>query len=257
MTTKQNDFSFLAKAPPYNYSARAIKRLERRHELLIDPFREEIAGARILDLGAHDGRWAYALARAGAAEVIGIEARQNLIDSFAEFPDAPWKSRVKLLQGDMFSMVERLADAGEKFDLIAVYGVFYHMMDHLRLLELLHRLEPQAIFIDSEFSLRRGAVIDMVFERTDFKVNAAPQIQGQERAIIGIPTPKAMNFMARALGYSVYWTDAQVIFGDDHAGVEDYFRIKVKRRRFCFLLPNTPEDEDIVDEFDFVKEELV
>lgn len=216
-------FDFIAGIPPYNESPRSIRRLNRRHQLLIDPYVDEIRGARILDLGAHDGRWAYALARAGAAEVVGVEARQHLIDLFDKLPDAPWKSRVQLRQGDMFEALAQMAAASERFDLIAAYGVFYHIMDHFRLLKLMQQLQPKAIFIDGEFSLRGQAVIDMVFERTEHKVNAAPQVPGQEKAIIGIPSKKATNFMAHALGYDVFWPDPEAVFGADHAGVDDYF----------------------------------
>lgn len=231
-------FDFIGGIPPYNESPRSIRRLNRRHELLIAPYLQDIEGARILDLGAHDGRWSYALAQAGAAEVVGIEARQHLIDNYAKLPDAPWKSRVRLHQGDMFDAVERMIDAGDRFDLIAAYGIFYHIMDHFRLLKLLTKLQPRAIFIDGEFSLRKPALIDMVFERTDFKVNAAPQVPGQDRAIIGIPTVKATDFMARALGYQAFWPEAEQVFGDDHAGVDDYFRDEVKRRRLCVMVPD-------------------
>lgn len=230
-------FDFIKDIPPYNESARSIRRLNKRHQLLIEPYVDEIAGARVLDLGAHDGRWAYALARAGAAEVVGIEARQHLIDNFAKLPAVSWTRRVKLRQGDMFDVLEQMLETGEEFDLVAAYGIFYHIMDHLRLLKLIHLLGPKAIFIDSEFSLKSPALIDMVFERTEMKVNAAPQIPGQEKAIIGIPTQKAMVFMARALGYEVIWPGAEDVFGDDRAGVDDYFRTEVKRRRFCILVP--------------------
>jgi len=229
---------FISGIPPYSESPRSIRRLNRRHQLLIDPYVDEIRGARILDLGAHDGRWSYALAQAGAAEVVGIEARQHLIDMFADLPDAPWKRRVTLRQGAMFDLLDQMVDTGEEFDLIAAYGVFYHVMDHFRLLTLMHLLGPKAIFIDGEFSVKKQAVIDLVFERTAFKVNAAPQLPGQEKAIIGIPSVKAMTFMARALGYDVIWPDAEALFGEDRAGVDDYFRRDIKQRRLCILVPD-------------------
>jgi predicted RNA methylase len=43
------------------------------------PFASEISGARVLDLASHDGRWSYAFAGVGAASVVGIEGRQEMI----------------------------------------------------------------------------------------------------------------------------------------------------------------------------------
>lgn len=40
--------------------------LEKRHTFLIDPFKDYLQGATVLDIAAHDGRSSYALAAAGA-----------------------------------------------------------------------------------------------------------------------------------------------------------------------------------------------
>lgn len=52
---------------PYDDNATTIYRLNQRHKLIIDPFLPQIEGARVLDIAAHDGRWSYALAAAGAS----------------------------------------------------------------------------------------------------------------------------------------------------------------------------------------------
>lgn len=64
-------FDFLTELPPYDDNETTIYRLNQRHKLIIDPFGPQIEGARVLDIAAHDGRWSYALAAAGAAEVVG------------------------------------------------------------------------------------------------------------------------------------------------------------------------------------------
>jgi predicted RNA methylase len=70
-------FDFLGQLPPYDDNAFTIHRLNQRHKLIVAPFAEQIAGARVLDIAAHDGRWSFALAAAGAAEVVGVEARAD------------------------------------------------------------------------------------------------------------------------------------------------------------------------------------
>ena len=60
-------FNFLQSLPPYDDNETTIHRLDQRHKLIIEPFGPQINGARVLDVGAHDGRWSFALAHAGAA----------------------------------------------------------------------------------------------------------------------------------------------------------------------------------------------
>lgn len=78
-------FDFLA---GFGCSPAHIRRMNRSRRFIVRPFAEEIRGARLPDLGAHDGRGSYALAQAGAAEVIGIDARADLAAAYADFPES-------------------------------------------------------------------------------------------------------------------------------------------------------------------------
>lgn len=229
-------FDFLADHPSYASAAAPSRRLNKRHKMLIEPFRAEIEGARVLDLGAHDGRWSYAFAGAGAASVVGVEARGQLIEGFRHFPDPDLRARVSLIEGDIFAALEHMAGEGWTFDVVAVFGIFYHVMDHFRLLRLIRACQPALILIDGEFMLARSPIIRLIREKTSNPVNAAPQIEGQERAIKGVPSFAAMEAMADALDYSLTWGDA-TIFEADRDGVADYFRDQKYRRALCALRP--------------------
>ena len=228
-------FKFITDLPGYSKDSNDMLRLNRRHTMLVAPYQAELDGARVLDLGAHDGRWAYALAAAGAREVVGIEARDHLIARFDAFPDATFKARVKLVQGDLFEVLQAYIDAGERFDIISVFGIYYHIMDHLRLLLMIRQLGARLVLVDSEFSLGKGANITLVTEDTGKDLNAAPQRPGQPRALVGIPTFAAMEKLAQAAGYALEWGDAHTRFGSDTTGLQDYFRAENKRRAFCAL----------------------
>ncbi len=229
-------FDFIAKIPPYSENRNSEIRLNKRHEMIVAPYRGELDGARVLDLGAHDGRWSYALAEAGAAEVIGIEARAGLIERFAHFPETDFKARVSLQQGDVFEVMEGFVEAGEEFDVIAVLGIYYHIMDHFRLLQMIRHLGAKIAIIDSEFMLMKSPMIQLVFEDTGQDLNAAPQFAGQKRAIIGIPSFRAMRAMAEALDFEIVWSQAGELFGDDRKGIQDYFRTERMRRAVCVLI---------------------
>jgi SAM-dependent methyltransferase len=232
-------FGFLSKSPPYSEDQTSVERLNNRHRLLIDPFVPQIMGSRVLDLACHDGRWSYALAAAGADEVLGIEARQELIDSFANFPDTDFKSRVTLRCDDIFAALEDLAARGETFNVVAVFGIFYHIMDHYRLLNLIRRLQPKIILIDSEFIMVDNAMIQVLTEKTDDPLHAAPGHKHQARIAVGVPTPRATEFMAETLDYEVTWLQSGLILGEDRNGMHDYFRSGRKQRQVCVLARKT------------------
>lgn len=192
-------FDFLRSVARYERDDYGIGRLNQRHRKLIAPIAADLAGARVLDLAAHDGRWSYAFAAAGAAEVVGIEGRQHLIDRFAEFPQDEAAARVTLRCGDIFEGMEADLAAGARYDVVGVLGIFYHIMDHFRLLQLVTRFQPRLVLLDSEFSQRPGQVIDLVREDPGKDLNALAQVAGQEKALIGIPS------LARSRRWRMYW----------------------------------------------------
>lgn len=230
-------FDFLQTLPPYDDNETTIHRLHQRHRLIIEPFQPQIQGARVLDLACHDGRWSYALAAAGAAEVIGVETRQELIDRFQQFPDREFKARVSITRNDLYTEMEARAAAGERFDVVAVYGIFYHVMDHFRLLDLARRLSPELIIIDSEFIRADNAIVQVLKEEVSNPLNAVTDVPGRSHTVVGVPSLRATEFMAEALGYELTWIDHAMLLGEDRRGMKDYFRDGRKVRRTCALTP--------------------
>lgn len=230
-------FDFLRTIERYAEADYAVSRLNLRHRFLIEPLAAELAGKRVLDLAAHDGRWAYAFAAAGAREVRGIEGRPHLVERFAEFPKGAVHDRVRLEVGDIFEGMERHLAAGETYDVVGVLGIFYHIMDHFRLLQLVTRFRPGLVIVDSEFSLRPGQVIMLVREDPTNELNALPQAEGEGKALIGIPSFSAMEAMADVLGYTTEWLDWEGVPRAERRPVNDYYRPEVKRRATCLLRP--------------------
>lgn len=233
-------FDFLSGIGRYSEDPDTIARMNARHEMILAPLIEEIAGATILDLAAHDGRWSFAFAAAGARAVTGIEGRADLIARFDEFPDAPMRDRITLRCEDIFDGMAADAARGRQYDIVAVLGILYHVMDHFRLFRLVQKLRPRLVIVDSEFMLRPGPVIVLQRERTDKDLNAIAQVAGQEKALIGIPSFPAMEAMADALGYRCDWIDWSALPEGHRAAVGDYFRPEHKRRGTCLLRPAKP-----------------
>ena len=164
-----------------------------------------------------------------------MEARPELIERFAVFPETDFKSRVSLHCNDLFDELETLVAQGERFDVVAVYGIFYHVMDHLRLLSLAKQLEPEIIIIDSEFIVVDNAMIQLLREEVSNPLNAVPASAGQSHTVVGVPSRRATEFMAEALDMDIAWVDHALILGDDTTGMKDYFRDGRKVRGTCAL----------------------
>lgn len=228
-------FDFVADMPHYADHDKPVPRLNRRHSFLIEPFVDEIKGAKVLDLASHDGRWCYAFAGAGAERVVGIEARQELVEKLANYPDAALRDKIEMRVGDLYKGIDAEVEKGETYDVIGVFGILYHLMDHFRLFQALRDLKPKLVIVDSEFMLRPAALIWLVKERTDNILNAAPQYDGQEVAVKGIPSFSAMNLMAESLNYDIEWLDWDAVPKEDRLGVADYYRPERMRRATCAL----------------------
>lgn len=228
-------FDFLADLPHYQELDKPVPRMNKRHSFLIEPFKDEIEGAKVLDLASHDGRWCYAFAGAGASEVVGIEARAELVAEFPDYPDEDLKSKVDLRVGDLYKGIEQEVEKGETYDVIGVFGILYHLMDHFRLFQSIRDLKPKLVIVDSEFMLRPAALIWLIKERTDNILNAAPQYEGQEVAVKGIPSFAAMELMAESLNYDIEWVDWDSLPKSERAGVSDYYRPEKMRRATCSL----------------------
>ena len=54
-------------------------RLHQRYRAIIESNRDALTGAKVLDVGAHDGRWAFAALHAGAKHVTMIEPRPSAV----------------------------------------------------------------------------------------------------------------------------------------------------------------------------------
>lgn len=234
-------FDFLTDVPGYRQKPARIARLNKRHMFLIADFADEIRNARVLDLGAHDGRWAYAFADAGAASVTAIESRAVEAQKLNDYPDADLKARLSMRIADVFAGLEAADAAKETYDIVAIYGLLYHVMDHFRLLDLVRRLNPKLVIIDGDFAKQQGAVIRLVREQTDNPLNATAQFDGQMRTVKGIPSRAALEMMADALGYNAVWSDWGRLPQDQRANVSDYYLSPARslRRGTCALRPKS------------------
>jgi 16S rRNA G966 N2-methylase RsmD len=192
-----------------------LDRLNARYVALIHENRARIEGARVLDLASHDGRFTFAALRAGAARVVGIEHDPRLVQAAAEHLAhyGVARDRYDFVTGDLFEYIR----VSEPCDVVFVFGIFYHVNDHMRLLTELAHLDARTMIFDTNVSTKPDAVIEL-----RAPIAGSPPPPGSQ--IEGWPTRAALEAMWSSFGWSYEfydWRESEMAGQsklDDYAG---------------------------------------
>lgn len=193
-------------------------RLTSRHEAILGD-QSLFAGKRVLDIASHDGRWSLAALRAGAAHVVGVEPRPELVSNarrtFHYYGEGP--ASHTFVEQDVFAW---LTAERPSFDLVLCLGFFYHTIRHAELFDLIERTGAETVIIDTEVTPPaddRGSY-DLASERlvhgNPFHVHLLHDLVEEERmawpdsltrngvTIVGRPSRAAVGFLASHFGFS-------------------------------------------------------
>ena len=210
-------------------------RLNERHRALIESNQNIIQGRSVLDIASHDGRWSFAAHKAGARLVLGIEAREALVQHAYQnmrayqVPD----DRVQFVVGDVFDKLDGLS-VGD-FETVFCLGFVYHTMHHVLLLNKIARLRPQHIVLDTVIDLSPDPIIVLRRESVARPTTGAIADLGDpQQALVGTPTKSALDLMLVSAGYipSYYdWHQAGVRSWDNLGEYEDGTRVSLVAAR--------------------------
>jgi hypothetical protein len=189
-------------------------RLNKRHRALIESNAAIIQDKSVLDIASHDGRWSLAAYKAGARYVLGIEARQHLVN-FAranmEECQVP-EDRVHFVLGDVFEELDRLQ--ANTFETVMCFGFFYHTLHHMLLLSKITRLRPKHVIFDTEIDPAPSSVILIFAESIANEAAGAVADAGTPtRVLVGVPSRSALELMLASSGltFSYYrWRRAGI-----------------------------------------------
>jgi hypothetical protein len=179
-------------------------RLNLRYEAIMAENKDILQGARVLDIASHDGRWSFAALKSGASHVVGIEAKQELIDSavatFSKYDVNP--EAHEFVRGDIF---EVLAQQTFDVDVIMCLGFLYHTLRYNELLSLFRRLNPKYLIIDTVVAtIGGGPIVKLRAEPADRQHNAVPDDYSYGSTVLsGKPNLKALRVMLKAYGFTV------------------------------------------------------
>jgi len=228
--TPQNGF---VQANGLGYSVKEMRRHNARYRTFVLPNVDQIKNGRVLDLGSYDGRFSFAALANGAASVTGIERRQDFIDRSRFIIKEDMRDRIQFICDDIFTALPKLAAAGEQFDVIFCLGVFYEIMDHRRLLQLMADFKARLIIVDTNLIDSDEPVIRLRMDEGNRKTSLA-----------GIASRGAMTLMANSLDYKIRYENWDPEAVSDREGLNDYFSTnKAGVRRYTFYLEKASQPE--------------
>lgn len=176
-------------------------RLNLRHQAIFGENADLFPGARVLDIASHDGRWSMAALEAGAAHVLGIEARPEL----TEHADRTMRGydvaadRYRFVAGDVF---EVLATERPEVDVVLCLGFLYHTLRHTELFTLIRRTGARHLVIDTEIHRSDEPVVRIADESVERQGNAvADAYTYGDTVLTGRPTLAALELIARTQGF--------------------------------------------------------
>jgi len=198
-----------------------FQRLQERHKRIIEKNRDSIEGKRVIDLACNNGRWTYAAVAAGARSVIGIEGRKEKVEEAKKIMRSLTTAETyDFAVADIFDWLT--ANRNQPVDTILCLGVYYHIMDHYRLLTLMANTGASTIIIDSGFVRSFRNSVHVQLENPLIHPNALPKFAGQKAELAGFVSLGLMIQMAWNTGYTcrpVPWVPQEV---EHKSSVPDY-----------------------------------
>lgn len=179
-------------------------RLNLRHLAIIDAHRDLLNGARVLDIASHDGRWSYAALDAGAAHVIGVEGRPELVENAKRTIAAKGidESRFSFIAGDAHDV---LTQGVGQVDVAMCLGFMYHTLRYPELMAGIRATGAKHVIVDSMVLPNNPRpVVRITGEGTQGQALAVEdRFSHKGRSLIGIPSEEAIVTMLRVFGYKV------------------------------------------------------
>jgi hypothetical protein len=170
-------------------------RLNLRYEAIFAENRDVFEGARVLDLASHDGRWSLAALKNGAAEVVGIEADEELHASACEslglYCDG---DRYRFVCGDLFDVLSR-----ERFEaeVVLCLGFLYHTIRYNELMARIRDIGPRHLIVDTDVLRRRDRpFIRLTRDPVEYQANAAGDaFTYGGKVLVGTPSIAALELL--------------------------------------------------------------
>ena len=191
-----------------------LNRAQARHALLVDAYRHAIADSTVMLVGAGDGTWCYALAAAGALQVVGIEADTALVERFGRLPDVGLRERIDLRCADPVEEMRSEVRAGRQYDVIILFDLLEMVADLHDLFGLVRELDPRLVVVDGRFVDTEEPILWIDRTREAVAGRARPAL---------VPGRGAVAMVAYDTGFDLDWIDWSQLDPEVRQGLADYY----------------------------------
>jgi hypothetical protein len=178
-------------------------RLNLRYEAIFAQNADVYGGATVLDIASHDGRWSLAALHSGAEEVVGIEARSELVAAARDNLDRYARGqRYDFIIGDVFDV---FAERALKADVVLCLGFLYHTIRYNELMRGICDTGARHLILDTQVDAHaRRRVVHLRRERTDEQQSAAAdRFSRGGRTLVGRPSLSALKLILLTYGFEI------------------------------------------------------
>lgn len=177
---------------------------------------EDLAGKRVLDVGAWDGYWTFEALKRGAREVVAVDDFSDFVGKLKSSDRKSWatfdlcrdllgfdEDRCQRHEMNVYEIDEKTLG---RFDVVFLFGVIYHLRHPLLALDRISAICDEEIFIESailnDFSPYRGGV-GHGYPGGQFVMEFYPNKQyGNNETNWWVPTLECLGHMVRSAGFT-------------------------------------------------------
>jgi len=194
-------------------------------------YSEGLKSKSFLDVGCNSGGYCFLANELGASYAYGFDAREHWINQ------AHFVKMIKKLDDSAIEFavhhLNDLANANRTFDVTLFKGVFYHLPDPVRAVEILAKVTNDIIIIDS------ASRVDIPEESMISKFEGTEKLMSGVDGLSWYPGgPKVIHNIGKQFGFEY----SQVIYDMRKATTNDEFRGREANvSRFCTVLSRKKE----------------
>lgn len=145
---------------------------------LLGTYGGSLRGLRVLDIACNCGGFAFAAARAGAAEVVGIDVDPHYIRQATFVRDTLGMDNVAF---HVARLEDLDADEIGRFDIVFFFGILYHLPDPIGALARISRLTRDMIVVDT--SMLRFRYVDALVRWPLWRMKGVPAMDAGDHDI--------------------------------------------------------------------------
>jgi SAM-dependent methyltransferase len=161
-------------------------------------FLDDLAGARILEIGPKHGEDSRLLAALQPRELVLLDLPEKLDQIGSWLPSVEAICPTTFVAGNLLYLAEGQRAALGSFDLVWCLGVVYHNVEQLRLLRrLFHLTAPEGAVVIESATTRDTSLVDKNVVELHW-----PELYRDQRTITHLPSRLALKSWLEMVGYA-------------------------------------------------------